>query len=68
MYQKAILDGMPKSYAADDGVALHFINGKLEHVVPSRPDAKGYKTRKFGDEILETLIDTRFLGEISNKT
>ena len=61
-YQKAILDGMPAGYAADDGVALHFINGKLEHVVSSRPKAKGYRTQKIDGEILETPLDTRFLG------
>jgi dipeptidase E len=60
-YQKAIMDGMPEGYAADDGVALHFIDGKLEHVVSSRPDAKGYKTRKFGGEISETTLETRYL-------
>jgi dipeptidase E len=49
-------------YAADDGVALHFINENLEHVVSSRPNARAYSIELQADKVLETPLETRYLG------
>jgi dipeptidase E len=62
-YHKAISDGMPGGYAADDGVALHFINGNLHNAVSSRLDAKGYKIERRGSNVDEFPILTQFLGQ-----
>jgi dipeptidase E len=61
-YHKAISDGMPGGYAAEDGVALHFINGNLHNVVSSRPKAQGYKIEMRENKIEEFPLVTKFLG------
>lgn len=53
-----ILDGV----AADDGVALHFMDDRLAHVVSSRPRAKGYRLTRSGGRAIERRLTTRFLG------
>jgi dipeptidase E len=62
-YHKAISDGMPGGYAADDGVALHFINGNLHNAVSSKLDAKGYRIEMRGNNVDESPILTQFLGQ-----
>ena len=58
-YQSFIRDGrIGSGYAADDGVALHFIDEELQHVVSSRPDAHGYRV----DKEKETQLSTLYLG------
>lgn len=58
-YQAFIRDGKINSgYAADDGVALHFIDEELHRVVSSRPDAQGYRV----DKEKETHLSTHYLG------
>ncbi|MGD6781402.1 Type 1 glutamine amidotransferase-like domain-containing protein [Sutcliffiella horikoshii] len=47
--------------ATDDGVALHYVNNKLEHIVSSRPSAKAYKVY-FEKELLEEELPTKYLG------
>jgi len=54
-------------YAADDGVALHFIENRLEQIVSSRPNAKAYRLQKMAAEIQETLLETVYLGAESAK-
>lgn len=61
-YHRLIKSGMVGGYAADDGVGLHFVNGRLRHVVSSRPEAKGYKVELSGNIVTETSLDTHFLG------
>ncbi|MCX6117536.1 MAG: Type 1 glutamine amidotransferase-like domain-containing protein [Proteobacteria bacterium] len=53
---------IPGGIAADDGAALHFIDGKLHKVVSSRKKAKGYKVELEGKKIVETILPTTFLG------
>jgi peptidase E len=48
--------------AADDGVALHYIDGRLAHVVSSRPRAKGYGVRRSGKRAVERSLTTKYLG------
>ena len=45
--------------AADDGVALHYVDDSLEAVVSSRPEAKAYRVDMHG----EKAITPRYLAE-----
>ncbi len=59
VYQKLIKEGIiGAGYAADDGVAFHFVNEELNNVVSSRPQAQGY----YVDKELETELSTMYLG------
>lgn len=49
-------------YAADDGAAVHIVNEALESCISSRPAAKVYMVRKSEGELVETTLDTRYLG------
>src|SRR5918992_1048728 len=53
-----IADGV----AADDGVALHYIDGKLARAVSSRPRARGYRITRSGRRAIERRLPTRYLG------
>jgi peptidase E len=53
---------LPDGVAADDGVALHFIDDKLARVVSSRPRAKGYRVTRSGSRAIERRLPTRYLG------
>jgi len=48
--------------AADDGVALHYIDGKLARVVSNRARAKGYRLTRRGRRAVERALPTRYLG------
>jgi dipeptidase E len=54
--------GIADGVAADDGVALHFIDTRLAHVVSSKPRAKGYRVVRSGKRAIERRIKTRYLG------
>lgn len=60
-YHELIKDGLKSGYAADDGAALHFIDGKLHKVVSSRVNAKAYLVERQGDEVAEKELETLFL-------
>ncbi|TWT27151.1 Type 1 glutamine amidotransferase-like domain-containing protein [Planomicrobium sp. CPCC 101110] len=47
--------------AADDGVAVHYVDQEIERVVSSRPKAKAYEV-SFDGHIRETEVPTIFLG------
>lgn len=47
--------------ATDDGVALHFIDQELSHIVSSRPNAKAYKVF-YDNKITEIELVTNYLG------
>lgn len=58
-YQKFILEGkIGSGYAADDGVALHYIDEELHKIVSSRVHAKGYRV----DKEKEAILTTHYLG------
>ena len=61
-YHQMIKAGIIGGYAADDGVGLHFINGKLQRVISSRPEAIGYKVELQDDKVVEIPLKTQFLG------
>ncbi|OFW75718.1 MAG: peptidase E [Alicyclobacillus sp. RIFOXYA1_FULL_53_8] len=48
--------------AADDGVALHFVDETLKAVVSSRPSARAYELRLDGNEVVEKAILPVYLG------
>jgi dipeptidase E len=48
--------------AADDGVALHFIDEQLTRVIASRPDAYAYRLALEDGAVTETRLATEFLG------
>ncbi|WP_456271285.1 Type 1 glutamine amidotransferase-like domain-containing protein [Bacillus sp. AK031] len=53
-------------FAADDGAALHFINGKLAKVVSSRPHASAYFIKEDAGNAVETRMDTIYLGSTAS--
>jgi peptidase E len=55
--------GLPDGVAADDGVALHYLDGRLARVVSSRPRAKGYRLTRVGARAVERRLPTRYLGK-----
>ncbi len=59
-FQRLLKEGQIKpGLAADDGVALHFIEQDLHSVVSSRPHAKAYRV----GEGYEHELEIRFLGK-----
>jgi dipeptidase E len=60
-YHNLIIKGLKDGYAADDGAALHFINGKLHRAVSSREKAKAYFVHLENERIKETMLETHFL-------
>ncbi len=53
---------LPAGYAVDDGAALHFIDGRLERSVASRPNARAYHVRSENGNVIEDPLATEFLG------
>ncbi|MGI2328279.1 Type 1 glutamine amidotransferase-like domain-containing protein [Planococcus sp. YIM B11945] len=51
--------------AADDGVALHYVDQELTEIVSSRSNAKAYRV-SFDGEIKEAELPTKFLGIVEN--
>ena len=54
--------GILPGYAFDDGAAGHFVDGKLNSCISSRPNAKGYYVKAHESQAVETTLDTRYLG------
>jgi peptidase E len=62
-HRRAIRDGLlADGFAADDGVALHFVGTTLAEAVSSRPSARAWCLEARGGEVVETPLPTRFLG------
>lgn len=61
-FQEMISSGSPAGYAADDGAALHFVDGDLHEVVSSRPDASAYWVERVDGKAVERRLETRWLG------
>lgn len=51
-----------EGYAADDGVALHYVGRKLHAVVSSRPGARAYRLRLESASSVEEEIEPGYLG------
>ena len=64
-YHRLLAEGLiGEGYAADDGVALHFLGTRLEKIVSSRPHAKAYRLEKVGEAVKENPLEPTYLGEI----
>jgi peptidase E len=50
-------------YAADDGVALHFIDNTIAHIVSSRPLGRAYKVGWQKGKVIEETIVPTYLGK-----
>ena len=62
-YQHLIASGeLGPGYAADDGVALHYVGTRLERIVASRPQARAYRLERRGEAVEETPIVPDYLG------
>lgn len=62
-YLRMVGDGdLPGGYAADDGCALLFRDGRLVEAVTSRPTARAFRVERTPDGPRETALATRFLG------
>jgi len=62
-FHRAIADGFPTGYAADDGAALHFIGQEFVGAVSSRQGARAYRVALRHGQVLEDELPTRFLGD-----
>lgn len=49
-------EGFPAGYAADDGVALHFVGTELREIVASQPGARAYRVEPGGETSLEPRV------------
>ena len=62
-YRAAVADGtIGPGYAADDGVALHFLGTELARVVASRPGKSAYRVEAVDGEAFEVAIEPDWLG------
>ncbi|MBY0265771.1 MAG: peptidase E [Burkholderiales bacterium] len=63
-YRRLVAGGrIADGYAADDGVALHFIDGKLSRTVSNRRGARGWRLQRKGRSAIERVLPTRILGK-----
>lgn len=61
-YQRLVQEGLPPGYAADDGCALHFVHGRLERIVASRPEARAYRVELKVGDVVESPLESHYLG------
>jgi peptidase E len=52
---------LPAGYAADDGAALHFVNGSLHAVLSSRRDARAYAVAREDSAVTEETLPAQHL-------
>jgi peptidase E len=67
-YHRLMTEGMLDGYAAADGAALHFVGRDLERVVSSRPDALAYRVHWSRGKVVETPLETRYLGSTESSS
>jgi dipeptidase E len=58
MVESGLLQG---GVAADDGVAIHYIDEEIHKIVSSRPEAKAYSVSWDG-KVVEKALETEYLG------
>ena len=61
-YQKFIREGLASGYAADDGAALHFVNGTFAEAISSKPASRAFHLEMKDGEVVQTRLDVRYLG------
>jgi dipeptidase E len=62
-YRRFVGDGVRPGFAVEDGAALHFVGRELRRVVSSRPRARAYRVEPGGGGVVETPLETSYLGE-----
>jgi dipeptidase E len=61
-YQKFVGEqNISAGIAADDSVAIHYIDQEISGIVSSRPNAKAYRL-SFDNKVVEKELDTDYLG------
>ena len=55
-YAAAVRGGLAPGLAADDGVALHFVDRRLAAVVASRPERRAYRVGVAGERLIEAPL------------
>ena len=65
--KRLISEGLAAGIAADDGAALHFVDGELEQVVSSRRNARAFRVETGQGGVIETPLTVRFLGAARSK-
>ncbi|WP_440705934.1 Type 1 glutamine amidotransferase-like domain-containing protein [Heyndrickxia oleronia] len=62
-YKKMIYSGKINSgVAMDDGVAIHYLDQKMNKIVSSRPEAKAYEVKRIDNEVSENELEVNYLG------
>ena len=61
-YHAMIESGFPAGYAADDGVALHFVDRELFTCVSARPGAAAYRVERRDGGVAETPLPAKLLA------
>lgn len=51
-------------YAADNGVAFHFVDGQLQRIVASRPDVHGYRLGLQDGQVVEEILAPDYLPDV----
>ena len=65
-FHKLILDGViGNGIGAEDGAAVHYLGDKIIRVVTSRPGVTAYSVKKVKNKIIETPLETVYLGRES---
>ncbi len=61
-YHRLVASGqLSPGIAADDGVALHYVDGELHAIVRARPNVAAYRLERNGDGVRETRLEARGL-------
>lgn len=61
-FHEMVRDGrLPDGYAADDGAALHFLDGELYAVIASRQEARAYALNREGTAVGEEALPAQHL-------
>lgn len=53
---------VPAGWAADDGAAIHFVDGSPVRQIASRPEARVYRMETLDGEVSEIALPTDYLG------
>ena len=63
VFLDCVADGMPAGWGVDDGAALIFEGTEMTGAVAARQGARALRIEREGDEVVETAVATRVLGE-----
>ncbi|MBU5213318.1 peptidase E [Heyndrickxia oleronia] len=62
-YKKMIDSGkIISGVAMDDGVAIHYLDQKMNKIVSSRPEAKAYEVKRIDNEVIQNELEVNYLG------